>query len=127
MASLVSTTVTGTLTTTGDVRIGGATEASSWHAVSILTGGFIAQYEGTNINRGVFSYASATALQIGAYDYGSASGGYKELQLATNSLAVTAPAGATFSGALTTAGKVTMNQAANNYALYIDSESASYE
>ena len=94
--------LTGTTATfSGDVRIGGATKATSWHAVSILTGGFIAQYEGTNINRGVFSYGSATALQIGAYDYGSASGGYKELQLVTNSLAVTAPAGATFTGDIT--------------------------
>ena len=91
----------------GDVRIGGATEATSWHTVSILTGGFIAQYEGTNINRGVFSYASATELQIGAYDYGSASTGYKELHLVTNSLKVTAAAGATFTGGIAATGAIT--------------------
>ena len=71
--------VSGDIYTSGDI-LAGATNAASWHRISIATGGFIAQ----NGSKGIGAYQDASVAEFFSYDYTSTS--YQPLIFRTSTL-----------------------------------------
>jgi hypothetical protein len=71
--------VSGDIYTSGDI-LAGATNAASWHRISIATGGFIAQ----NGSKGIGAYQDASIAEFFSYDYTSTS--YQPLIFRTSTL-----------------------------------------
>jgi len=76
--------VAGTAYVSDDLLVG-ATNATSWHRVSIATGGFIAQSGNKGI--GVYRDATDSNTELFSYDYGGS--GYLPLNIRTSTLTLT--------------------------------------
>ena len=73
--------VSGTAYVSDDLLVG-ATNATSWHRISVATGGFIAQDGG----RGIGAYVDSTAAEFFAYNYSV--GSYIPLTIRTSTLSI---------------------------------------